>query len=290
MKSQEIIVMTGAHGFIGSNCAKLFKECGYQVRSLVRCANQAGEFKCVLPDEVDPVAFQGGVRAVIHCAYETRVSKLEQAHAVNVLGTQKILQLARKNNIPKFVFISSMAAHPEAHSFYGKSKWEIECSLDQLSDLVIRPGTVLGMGGVFERTREMIRKLPVLPVFFGKNKRMQTVWIEDLCEGIFQAVSKNLTGAFNIAEGEGVLIPDFYRGIAALDGKSPLLVPFPGHLTLFFLKAVESLGVRLPITSENLLGIKYLKSFDVSADCEKLGIKPRSFVESLKTLTQIEKN
>ncbi len=286
-----VIILTGASGFIGSACALLFHDRGYTVRALVRNPEkartllpQAEVYQGTLPSQIDEAAFSGNVRALIHIAYETQFKSREKAQEVNENGTLKLLELVRKYKIPQFVFISSMAAHEEAESFYGQSKHRIEKILDPKTDLIIRPGTVLGNGGIFERTRNLIRKLPVLPIFYGGMGKMQTVWIGDLCEGIFSAVDKKMTGILNIAELEGVSVSEFYRGIAQLDGKNPVLLPFPGGVTVFILKLFEKIGLHLPITSENLLGIKHLKKFEVANDLARLGIFARNFQESLRSL------
>jgi hypothetical protein len=40
----------------------------------------------------------------------------------------------------------------------------------------------------------------------------------------------------------------------------------------------------LPMTSENLLGLKRLIAVDVAPDIERLGVRPRTVEESLKTV------
>lgn len=53
-------------------------------------------------------------------------------------------------------------------------------------------------------------------------------------------------------------------------GLKPRFLKLPGDLALIVLKMAETLKIRFPLTSENLLGLKYSKVFE--SDCAKLGI------------------
>jgi hypothetical protein len=47
---------------------------------------------------------------------------------------------------------------------------------------------------------------------------------------------------------------------------------------------LERIGLKPPITSDNLLGIKHLHQFDPVPDLARLGLQPLSFHESLARL------
>jgi hypothetical protein len=47
---------------------------------------------------------------------------------------------------------------------------------------------------------------------------------------------------------------------------------------------LEGIGLKPPITSDNLLGIKHLHQFDPVPDLARLGLQPLSFHESLARL------
>jgi len=44
------------------------------------------------------------------------------------------------------------------------------------------------------------------------------------------------------------------------------------------------LGFELPITTENLLALRQLRTLDLAPDLQALGLHPRSFQESLRHL------
>ena len=290
--SQPTVLITGAAGFLGRACCAAFTLAGFQVRALVRNpaastdlqpVSQGGIFRCDLPDAIDERALEGEPRALVHCAYETRSASPGQARRTNLTGTEALVRLGRESGIRQLVFVSSMAAHEGAASAYGRTKYELEKLFDAAEDTVIKPATIVGDGGVFQRTREMLRRLPVLPLFYAERS-LQTIWIEDACQGMVQTVERSIGGTVLLAHPQSTPLREFYAGVAAADGIRLNVCPFPGDLALFAIRMLERLGLRPPISSDNLLGIKYLRQFDPVADLARLGLQPLSFPESVQRL------
>jgi UDP-glucose 4-epimerase len=286
------IVVSGANGFLGRHCCRSFATAGFEVRGLVRnpdanddlrSSAPGGLFHCDLPGAVDDAAFQGDVQAFVHCAYATVEIGSNKAQRTNIEGTEALMRFARKSNVRQKVFISSLSAHPRAASLYGRTKLRLEKLFNSASDTIIKPGTIIGNGGVFERTREMLGRLPVVPLFFA-NRQLQTVWIGDVCNSILAAVQGHVFGSLVIAHPKGVPLPEFYRRIAALDGRKVRFLPFPGDLAVLLTSLLEKSGIQLPIHSDNLLGMKHLEWFDPAPDLARVGIDPLSFEASIELL------
>ena len=282
------VVVSGATGFLGSALCAHFASRGYRVRGLAR--NNAAIpsriervewFSCQLPDHVGEDAFAGGVEALIHCAFETRFVNLERARAVNLEGSKRLFEAARRQGVKRIVFVSSLAAHEGAISFYGRSKLEVESLLDPERDVAIRPGHILGEGGVFWRTVYSIRKLPFIPLFFGGHQQVQTVALPDVCEAIQLTLEKGISGVVRVAVNEVLSLREFYSAVAACMGKRPLFVSLPGGFVLHLLRLAERLGFSLPLSSDNLMGLKRLRTFDVRCDLKRLGLRPRTTQEAL---------
>jgi nucleoside-diphosphate-sugar epimerase len=183
------------------------------------------------------------------------------------------------------VFISSIASHPQSASYYGRSKALLESSLDPRRDLIIRPGLILANdGGLFGRMRRSIGRTGVVPLFWGGRQIVQTIHVDDLCLAIERAIERGCVGALSVAELEGMPLRSFLRMLARELGRRPLLLPLPGGPVLTLLRLLERLGLRLPLSSENVLGIKAMRQVPTSADLALLGIRPRSARESLGDL------
>ena len=290
--ARQTVLITGASGFLGRACCTAFAAAGFQVRALVRNpaassdlepVSQGGIFRCHLPDGIDERSFEGGVRALVHCAYETRSASPEQARRTNLAGTEALVRLSRKCGVRQLVFVSSMAAHADAASIYGKTKYQLEKLFGEPGDTVVKPATIVGNGGVFQRTREMLRRLPVLPLFYA-DRLLQTIWIDDACQALVQIVERSIGGTVLLAHPVGTPMREFYAGIAAVDALRLRMCPFPGDLALFGIRLLERIGLQPPVSSDNLLGIKHLRQFDPAADLARLGLCPLSFPESLQRL------
>jgi len=277
-----LVLVTGAAGFLGRNLCRHLTSQGYRVRALVRepararfldrCA-QAGIYRCNLPRDIDAAAFEGDVRVLVHCAYADRAKDRNLAEVVNIGGSAELLRLARDHAVDQFVFISSLSAHDQAESFYGKSKLRIEQTLDLQRDLVIRPGLVIGEGGLYARMRASLERLPAIPLFFGGRQQLQTIGVDTLCAAIEHGIRRRLSGVFRVASTEPVPIREFYRRMAAEKGRKCRFIHLPGEFSLWVLRCCEALGLDLPVSSENLLGLKRMRVFETASDLARLGIE-----------------
>jgi nucleoside-diphosphate-sugar epimerase len=60
-----------------------------------------------------------------------------------VEGTKRLLEASRRAGVKTFLFVSSVAAAPDAPNQYARTKDAAEKLLDPARDLVVRPGTIL---------------------------------------------------------------------------------------------------------------------------------------------------
>lgn len=264
------IAITGASGFLGTELCRVFLDAGWTVRAGVRRRVRAPEgaepFTCNLPTQFDARALRGA-DVCIHAAYTTQFRTLREARRVNVGGTLALLRACRVANVPRLVFVSSCSAHENARSFYGRSKFALEREFDPARDLVVRPGLLTGPGGLFARMVESVQRLPVVPLFDGGRQPLQTIPVHVAAEGIRMAVEQGLHGRVVLAEPRPIEMRDFFRLIAeALRSQprdhvgssriEPRFLTVPSLPVLAVLRAVERVGVRLPVSSENLLGLR----------------------------------
>jgi len=149
---------------------------------------------------------------------------------------------------------------------------------------VLRPGLVVGRGGLFGRMCASVRATPLVPLFYGGRQEIHALWVWDLCRAIESGLERNLTGIYRLAHPDAVPIRRLYEHIGGLVGHRCLFVPLPAAPVLLALRVGERLGVSLPITSDNVLGLKRLQAVDVRPDLARLGLAPRSFGAALELL------
>ena len=283
------VVVTGASGMLGRHvCADLLRR-GFEVRALVRdpaCFEvrpglSAG--RCDLPETLDE-SLLAGASAVVHCAYATRETDLARARQVNEEGTRRLLEASRRAGIPRFVFVSTIVATPDAPSYYARSKHALEGLLDPERDLVLAPGLILAREGhgLFQQMRGLMQRLHVVPLFGGGRQPLQTVHVDDVCEALARALERDLTGRLRVAEPDPPTLADFLRLLARRLDVRCLFVPLPYGPVLATLRGAEALGVPLPLRSESLLGLRGLRRVAVEDDLARLGLEVRPAEESLR--------
>ena len=262
------IAITGSSGFIGNALKNACLARGIQPVGLCRSPTPGDIFF----DLNNPKTFEHipyGINALVHTAYTTQSKDFKNAHKANVDGSLALFDFCHKAHIP-IIFLSSCSAHENAHSFYGRSKYQLENHLSS-TDTIIRPGFVIGDGGIYKRLEHSIKTLKFAPLFWGGQQPLQYIHLDELVNGILAASTNNCTGAYTLAHPVPVPIQEFYRQIFLKLGLTPRFLRLPGDLTLIALKVAEFFKIPLPLTSENLLGLKYMKVFE--SDCEKLGIE-----------------
>jgi nucleoside-diphosphate-sugar epimerase len=287
-----IVAVTGASGSLGRALASHLAGRGWTVRALVR--DPAGfarlrpgiaAARCDLPDVLDPAAL-AGADAIVHAAYPTRLTDVEEIRRVNEEGTHRVLATARAVGVPHTVFVSSIAAAPDAPSYYARSKHALESLFDPARDAVVRPGLILAREGqgLFQQMRDGMRRTHALPVFGGGRQPLQTVHVEDVCEAIARVIERRLGGSFNVAEPDPMTFAVFLRALARGLGVRCLLVPLPFAPVLATVRALEARGIPFPLRSESLLGIRALRQVPVADDLRRLDLRVRPAAESLADL------
>jgi len=77
-----------------------------------------------MPDRIDPADF-AGLDAVVHGALVEFGPAARDADTVNLEGARRVLDAARTHGA-RLVFLSTLSAHPDAVSHYGRNKLELE--------------------------------------------------------------------------------------------------------------------------------------------------------------------
>ncbi len=288
------IAITGATGLIGRALCGYLGGRGFQVRALVRRHDpELAAFAnttlvdCDLPGRIDASSLSG-CHAVIHAAYVTRFRSLAEAKRVNETGTRAVLEASRRAGVPRFVFISTTSAHASARSYYGQSKHRLEGAMDPDRDLIVRPGLVLSAsGGLFGRMIKGIGPTArrwTVPLFGGGRQPLQTIHIDDLCEGFRLALQGEVVGALTLASPEQTTFRDFFSAVAERLGRPVRFVRVPIRPALAALRVAEWARIPLPVSSENLRGLVGLRHWDTGVDLGRIELRVRSMKEALDSL------
>lgn len=231
------VFITGVGGFIGGELARYLHSKGVIVRgsshdvaklgSIVESLEQVYEFG--LDSEIDAAWFEG-CDAVVHCAYDGRSGKGK----VNVEGTMRIYAAAASAGVPYQLFIGSHSARPDAVSEYGRHKYEIEKLFIEKGQAVIRPGLVVGNGGLYAENKRYILRAPFLVLPGGKTVPIYYVAAGDLLCCVNVIIERCMRGAYNIFCRQPASLLDFSLAILKSESrrKVVLTVPFVPLLSM----------------------------------------------------------
>lgn len=255
-KSRGVLV-TGGGGFIGGALLRGFDARGWRAIACGprRPATNRFEWRAYdlgwrqLPDEL----FEGA-GVLVHAAYAKR------DYDRNVAGTLLLCDRASRCGVRHIVFLSSLAAHPAALSSYGKQKYELERMLEARGALVVRPGLVVGGGGLFGAMCAYLRGHRVVPLIDGGRQPLQTVYVDDLVDALCDAVERNAAGTFTVAEYDPVAYRDFYAALSHRMRARVRFVAIPFWAADLALRAAGAMRIALPIDRDNLLGLRAMRA------------------------------
>ena len=250
------ILVTGASSFIGRNLIKkLFLE-GYEVIALNRSGSYVeGSKKIISWDLSDPLAnINLKCDIAIHLAYDYNG---EKGANITISGTKTLFEYLYVNGGTKRqLFITSYSAGNHATSRYGKTKSVLEeYLLKDKRTIIVRPGLVLGEGGIFSRISNFVNKSPIVPLPDGGKGCVSVITIERLCNEIIKLCkANNPTQIANLFEPQKVQLRDLLKNSSLVLRRSFMIINIPSLLLLFIIRMIEFLGIKLPVSSDSLAG------------------------------------
>ena len=155
------IAVTGANGFVGRNLTRLASGLGWDVVGVVRSEGAARAVReaggrAVLRTEGDPAGLARsleGCRALVHLAQIGSERNGVTYEAVNLGGTERAIEVARRAGISRLVYFSGLGVAryglaPRCTNRYFLSKLAAEVALFRSARevVVFRPSYIVGPG------------------------------------------------------------------------------------------------------------------------------------------------
>ena len=296
-----VLAITGAFGFIGSRLVNRLQQSDFYSKVVLTdvlepAMKLPGNYvyrKCDIRDgDTLKEIFTGeGVTDVVHLAYLSNPTRdLDLEYQIDVKGSENVINAAKACSAGKFVIASSDCAYgffpgtpdhlpeeaplrPTPGFTYAINKTIIEKMVQnyaadnpETSVVIFRPCIVMGPNCKSAVAKSL--EGPVIIGLSGCNPIMQYVHEDDVAEAFYLALTKDVSGAFNLAADEG--LP--YDKMAEVAGKK--LVRLPAG----FMKPLVSLLYTLrlmPFGPAQLSYIQYPLSMKADKIRKELGFRPR---------------
>jgi dTDP-glucose 4,6-dehydratase len=279
------MLVTGGAGFIGCNFVRLAVGRGHEItvldkltyagnlRNIDDVKNRVKFLKGDIGNERDVAAAMEGVDTVVNFAAETHVDRSIADPlpfiAANITGTHVMLNAARKNDIKKFIHIST-------DEVYGSSKSGLFREDDTLDPknpysatkaaaehLVLSYANTYGIKasvtrssnnyGPYQNPEKFIPMIITnalqdkpIPIYGNGNNVRDWIYVDDNCSGIITVIENGATGEiYNIGGSQEKTNIDTAETILRIMGKPATLMKFiedrPGH---DFRYALDSSKIR----------------------------------------------
>jgi len=252
--------VTGASGYLGSRVCELLEARGWSVVALVRdpstVTHAAVGYDLAAPLTTDATDALRDADLVVHAAYDLTLTEAGDIWRVNVEGSRRLLREAARAATRPLVF-SSMSAFHGTRQLYGRAKLDIEAATIAADGCAIRPGVVLGAGGMAGALRRLTR-LPVVPVISG-GAGIYTVAEADLMAAVASLAEANVVpaGRISVADPEPVPLRDLLACFADEEGRRCRFVPVPWRFVYGLLRAAERAHLRMPFRADSVLALAH---------------------------------
>lgn len=226
------VIITGANSYFGSNLSNFLKKKRIQIVKI----NHSKNF------DIEKNIFNYRSKIKNHDYFIYLAHDYSKYSVKNNINTLKKINHKNKNKVKKIIYISSMSAHKNNLSRYGKSKFEIEKFCVKEKILIIRPGYIFGGKNNFKHKKivKVLNLFPIIPLYKNYNNFIYSVEVNELCNEIYKILKlKKITyQSFNIFNKKKIYFDYFLKN---LSNKSKLYFNINYKIYLIFIKVINKI-------------------------------------------------
>lgn len=279
---KNIVLVTGASGFVGSHLVRYLSAEGEQVRALYNSRPPSEEMKqlpgitwrrCDLLDVYDVEEAMQDVEEVYHCAaiVSFRGSDKERLRHFNVESTANVVNEALEHNVSKVIYVSSIASlgrskegaeiteeeqweESRYNSVYAESKHRAELEIwrgqgEGLNAAIINPGIIIGEGDWDNGSAALVK---IVHREFPYYTHGINAWVDvlDVVKAMHMLMKSETSGERFILSAGNFSYKEMFTMMAEAMGKKPPYKPAGKLLSalVWRLSALQSLLTGKPAT------------------------------------------
>jgi len=295
----QLVTVFGGTGFLGRRVVRHLRDKGFSIRVASRHPRSpSGNDPQIQPMAADIRERQSiataveGTFGVVNAVslYVERGARTFQS--VHVVAAEQLAEEARKAGVEWFIQVSGIGADAASPSPYIRARGQGEQAVRAAfaNAGVVRPAVMFGPDDAFLNTLvQLLRRLPVYPMFGRGRTRMQPADVEDVGETIATLMQRTAAEAITVECGgpRVYTYEELLRTIARAANVNRLLVPMPFAAWHALARLTEVLpGAPVTRNQVELMEIDTVASADVPGFAD-FGISPRAMEEVLQSILQV---
>ncbi len=189
------IAITGANGFVAQNTREFLNKKGVKLYSIARrnFSTNKSETKIVSPStSINQISSKlKNCDALIHLVGSGRASIDSPYKIVNLNLTKKIIQICKKSNIKKIIYISGLGVSDNSISLYFRSKYKAEQEIinSGLDYTIFRASYIIGKNDPLAKNLTTQIQLGKIMIPGKGNYHLQPIFVGDVAEIFYKAIT-----------------------------------------------------------------------------------------------------
>ncbi len=294
------VLVIGATGFLGRRVVAALRGKDRAVRCMARTPVGAQDLLAdgvtvVQGDMLDRAAVEraiDGVGAVIVCVQTLSPQGADEGNRgfmeVEAEGLRHIVEMCRKLDVGRVLYVTSIGVAEHANSSWLRGRWKTEQALFQsgLDVTVVRPGMIVGRGGMgFSIVAQGATKRFAMAIS-GRRQKFRTIAVDDLASDLVDLMDlpAAVGEAFEVGSDDVLTMPEMVRIAATSIGRRPGVMLFiPGGMIRLLAPMIERIG-KIPAGAISGLigdGPQADMSGNPAAVRQLLGRTDRPFLEAI---------
>ena len=288
----EIILLTGASGYVGGRLRRALEAGGRPLRCMARRPEYlrtrvAAGTEVIAGDVLDPDSLAGALRGVHTAYYLIHSMASSRDYAENDRkGAESFASAARDAGLRRIVYLGGLGEGTNL-SHHLASRQEVGRILREsgIPTIEFRASIVIGSGSLsFELIRALVEKLPAMVTPSWVDTPTQPIGIEDLVAYLVAALDRPVGESviYEIGGPDRVSYGDLMREYARLRGLRRVMVPVPfltPRLSSLWLALVSP--VYAQVGRELIEGMRNATVVQDDAALRDFSVRPRGIREVL---------
>ena len=259
LKEKNLVLLTGATGYVGGRLLRALEESQYHLRCLVRrpellrprVDSKTDVVKADVLDRSSLIPAMDGVKIAFYLVHS--MGSAESFEENDRIAAQNFGEIAKEAGVERIIYLGGLGNEKEVLSSHLRSRQEVGYILraSKVPVIEFRDSIVIGSGSLsFEMIKSLVERLPVMLIPKWALMSAQPIAIDDLISYLMEALYKtdNANYLFEIGGFDQVSYLEIMRIYAKNINKKVLMIPVPvltPYLSSLWLGLVTPLYARI---------------------------------------------